>query len=85
VDGAVNLTATQDRAARGRNESATDGYTTVDLRVGAQFLRRVNLKVGVRNLFDVTYTNHLNAKNPFSGARIPEPGRVISTTLSVEL
>jgi iron complex outermembrane receptor protein len=85
VDGAVNLTATQDRAARGRNEGATDGYTTVDLRVGAQFLRRVNLKVGVRNLFDVTYTNHLNAKNPFSGARIPEPGRVISTTLSVEL
>jgi len=84
VDGAVNLAAEQDRVARSRNESATDGYTTVDLRVGAQVLGRVNLKVGVQNLFDVAYTNHLNAKNPFSGARIPEPGRVVSTTLTVE-
>ncbi len=83
VDGSVNLVAEQDRVARFRAESPTDGYTTVDLRVGAQFLRRVNLKVGVKNLFDVAYTNHLNAKNPFSGARIPEPGRVLSTTLTV--
>jgi len=83
VDGAVNLAAEQERVAKLRGESPTDAYTTVDLRVGAQVLRRVNLKVGVRNLFDVAYTNHLNAKNPFSGARIPEPGRVVSTTLSV--
>ncbi len=84
VDGALALTAEQDRVAAFRSESPTDGYTTVDLRVGAQILRRVNLKAGVQNLFDVTYANHLNAKNPFSGARIPEPGRVISTTLSVQ-
>ena len=84
VDGAVNLTAEQDRVAAFRGESPTDGYTTVDLRVGAQFLQRVNLKVGVQNLFDGAYAHHLNAKNPFSGARIPEPGRVVSTTLSVQ-
>ncbi|MFB6229749.1 MAG: TonB-dependent receptor [Salinibacter sp.] len=83
VDGAVNLMAEQDRVARTRKESPTDGYTTADLRVGAQFLRRINLKVGVENLFDVAYSHHLNAKNPFSDARIPEPGRVISTTLTV--
>jgi iron complex outermembrane receptor protein len=83
VDGAVTLAAQQDRVATDRNESPTDGYTTVDLRVGAQMLRRVNLKVGVQNLFDVAYTNHLNAKNPFSGARVPEPGRVLSTTITV--
>jgi len=28
--------------------------------------------------------NHLNAKNPFSGTQIPEPGRVLSTTLTVQ-
>jgi len=39
--------------------------------------------VSAENLLDATYTNHLNAKNPFSGARIPEPGRVVSTTLTV--
>ena len=82
VDGAFTLVAEQDRVAEFRSESPTDGYTTVDLRVGAQFLQRMNLKLGVQNLFDGAYANHLNAKNPFSGARIPEPGRVLSTTLS---
>ena len=83
VDGAVTLVAEQDRVATFRSESPTEGYTTVDLRMGAQVMRHVGLKVGVQNLFDATYAHHLNAKNPFSGARIPEPGRVISTTLTV--
>jgi len=83
LDGTVRLVAEQDRAARARNESPTDGYTTVDLQVGARLMQRVELKVGVKNLFDTTYTNHLNAKNPFTGARVPEPGRVVSTTLTV--
>jgi iron complex outermembrane receptor protein len=84
LDGTLNLVAEQDRVARARSESPTDGYTTVDLQAGARVMQRVKLKVGVRNLLDAAYANHLNAKNPFSGARIPEPGRVISTTLTVE-
>jgi iron complex outermembrane receptor protein len=83
LDGAVHWTAEQDRVAGTRGETATDGYTTVDLQVGAQVLRRVELTAGVENLFDVTYTNHLNAKNPFSGAQLPEPGRVVTTNLTV--
>jgi iron complex outermembrane receptor protein len=83
LDGSVDWTAEQDRVASTRGEAATDGYTTVDLQVGAQVLRRVELTAGVENLFDVTYTNHLNAKNPFSGAQLPEPGRVITTNLTV--
>jgi iron complex outermembrane receptor protein len=84
LDGSVHLTAEQDRVASTRGEAATDGYTTVDLQVGAQVLRRVELTAGVENLFDVTYTNHLNAKNPFSGAQLPEPGRVLTTNLTVQ-
>jgi len=84
LDGTVRFVAEQDRAARSRNETPTDGYTTVDLRAGARIVRRVRLKIGVKNLFDSTYTNHLNAKNPFSAARVPEPGRVVTTTLSVQ-
>jgi iron complex outermembrane receptor protein len=43
----------------------------------------VEVELGVENLFDVTYTNHLNAKNPFTGTPVPEPGRVVTTTLTV--
>jgi len=83
VDGSVRLAADQDHVAEFRRESPTDGYTTVTLQAGARLLERVHLKLGAKNLFDVTYTNHLNAKNPFSGARIPEPGRVLTTNLTV--
>jgi iron complex outermembrane receptor protein len=83
LDAALNLSAEQDRVAASRGESPTDGYATVDLRAGARLLERVELKVAARNVFDVAYTNHLNAKNPFTGARIAEPGRVVSTTLTV--
>jgi iron complex outermembrane receptor protein len=83
VDGSVRLATKQDRVAEFRRESPTDGYTTVNLQVGARLLERLHLKVGAENLFDVTYTNHLNAKNPFTGARIPEPGRMLTTNLTV--
>lgn len=84
LDGAATLVAEQDRVAATRGEELTDGYVTVDLRAGADLLRSITLEVSAENLFDVTYVNHLNAKNPFSGAQIPEPGRVVSTTLSVQ-
>lgn len=66
-----------------RGETATDGYTTADLQVGAKLLQRVEFQAGVQNLFDVTYTNHLNARHPFSGAQVLDPGRVVTTSLTV--
>jgi iron complex outermembrane receptor protein len=84
LEGSVTLTAEQDRVAATRGEEVTDGYTTVDLRTGADLLGNVTLEVSVENLFDEAYVNHLNAKNPFSGEALPETGRVVSTTLSVQ-
>jgi outer membrane receptor protein involved in Fe transport len=69
--------------AETRGETATDGYATVALTAGARFWRRVELEAGVENLFDVTVANHLNAKNPFRGVRVPEPGRVVSLDVTV--
>jgi iron complex outermembrane receptor protein len=79
----VHLAAEQSRTAPTRGEEATDGYTTVDLKTGARLWEQVEVEVGVENLFDVTYTNHLNAKNPFTGTPVPEPGRVLTTALTL--
>ncbi|MFB6280200.1 MAG: TonB-dependent receptor [Salinibacter sp.] len=84
LNGSVTLVAEQDRVATTRGEEATDGYATVGLRAGADLLGNISLKVSVENLLDAQYVNHLNAKNPFSGQPLPEPGRVVSTTLSVQ-
>jgi iron complex outermembrane receptor protein len=83
LDASTTLVAEQTRVARSRGETPTDGYTTVDLRAGLSLLGTARLELGVENLFDAAYVNHLNAKNPFSGAQLPEPGRVLTTNLTV--
>jgi iron complex outermembrane receptor protein len=76
VEAVVNLAGAQDRVAAKRGETPTEGYTTLDLRVGARLLSGLNLRGGVLNATNEFYVNHLNAKNPFTGAQVPEPGRV---------
>ncbi|WP_456428762.1 TonB-dependent receptor domain-containing protein [Rhodocaloribacter sp.] len=77
AEGTTHLVARQTRAALTRGERPTDGYTTADVRVGVSLVRNVSVLFGVNNLFDALYVNHLNAANPFTGARLPEPGRVL--------
>ena len=83
VEPAVRVVAEQDRVAATRGETPTDGYALVRLIAGVRVLNRVQLQAGVENLFDVAYTNHLNAKNPFNGIRVAEPGRVFSLDVTV--
>ncbi|MCB1054300.1 MAG: TonB-dependent receptor [Acidobacteria bacterium] len=74
---AARWVADQDRVATARLELPTEGYTTFDLRGAVEINPRVTVRGGVENLTDEEYTTHLNARNPFTGARIPEPGRRI--------
>lgn len=77
VEASLHAVGEQDRVATSRGEVPTDGYTTADVQAGVQLFDRALLRVGVSNIGDERYINHLNAKNPFSGDRIPEPGRVL--------
>ena len=82
VEGSADLIAGQDRVAESLLELETDSYATVDLRAGVAPLRGINLRVGVDNLFDEGYVNHLNSKNPFTGQQILEPGRIFYVDVS---
>jgi iron complex outermembrane receptor protein len=69
----------QDRVAVSRNEGATPGYQTVDLRAGVGLSNGLTFRGGVLNVFDKYYYDHLNARNPFAlpdRLPVPEPGRV---------
>lgn len=83
VEGTVRLVDDQTRVASTRGETPTEGYTTVDLKGGVTLLQQVSLQFGINNVFDDTYVNHLNAKNPFTGQALPEPGRVVFADLTV--
>lgn len=83
VEGTLHYVDDQNRIATTRGETATDRYTTVDLISGFTVWKKISLQLGVNNLLDVNYTNHLNAKNPFTGMQIPEPGRYFFADLNI--
>lgn len=76
VEGIVHFIDNQDRVAALKGETATKDYTTAELQAGATLWRQLSIQGGVKNISDAQYVNHLNARNPFTGRQIPEPGRV---------
>ena len=71
----MTSTAAQARVAAARFEMPTAGWTTVDLMLGAEMTEGLTLRVGVQNLTDAYYVNHLNSFNPFTRQRIAELGQ----------
>ncbi len=67
----------QDRVALTRGESPTPAHTIADIRAGVRLFDRVQVRGGVLNLTDEFYADHLNARNPFTGDPVPEPGRMV--------
>ena len=73
----------QDHVDSSLEEEPTAGWATVNL--GAGYRRgRWSLALGVTNLFDYFYTEHLSyQRDPFrSGVRVAEPGRAVFLNLS---
>ncbi|MFB6285308.1 MAG: TonB-dependent receptor [Candidatus Bipolaricaulia bacterium] len=84
VETTLSAAAEQDRVARVLGETPTEGYVTLDLKGGIEVGRGVSLEGGVTNLTDTGYVNHLNAKNPYFGTPIPEPGRIFFMEVSYD-
>ncbi len=85
VEGRLHATAQQKRVAASRGEEPTEGHATIDLKAGARLWSGMKLQFGVINLMNKEYTNHLNAKNPFTRQRVSEPGRVLFLNLNYAL
>lgn len=78
----VTSVAGQNRVAAGRMEQTTPGYTLFDVQGGCALGKGLQLSLGVRNLGDKLYVDHLNSRNPFNGQRVTEPGRSFFGNLS---
>ena len=80
-----NITSMQDDISKTFGETKTDGYQTLDLRLGVKPFKDVSLGVAVLNVFDETYHNHLNFSfnNQANFGRVPinESGRNITVFL----
>lgn len=83
IEGTLHLVDEQTRVATARGETPTEGYVTADIQAGGTIWNRVSLQIGIKNITDKQYVNHLNAKNPFTGRPIPEPGRLFFADITI--
>ncbi|HJO03039.1 MAG TPA: TonB-dependent receptor [Acidobacteriota bacterium] len=77
AQGVFRVIGDQNRVATRRGETATEGTELIDLDAGWRTGLGFEINAGVLNLANRRYVNHLNAKNPFLRAAVPEPGRVV--------
>jgi len=87
VETAAYLSGAQSRVAPTRGEIETAGWSTVDVQGGyrlrAATRGEMMLRVGVRNLLDRAYVQHLTSLDAFTRGRILEPGRVVFARVTV--
>jgi iron complex outermembrane receptor protein len=73
------LTAEQNKISKSYDEIPTSGYKIMDLKAGVTPVKDLNLGMGILNLFDKQYNNHLsyafNGQTRFSRTPITEIGR----------
>lgn len=75
---AVRYVAAQDRVSQEFGENTSPAFTTVDLNVTYQPINQLSLGLGVRNVFDVAYYEHLNRSVRALGTPpLYAPGRYI--------
>ncbi|OWW23698.1 TonB-dependent receptor [Zobellia sp. OII3] len=76
------LTSKQDHIASSFGETETDGYNTLDIRLGVIPFKNITIGVAALNVFDTTYHNHLNFafnnQADFGSVPINDPGRNLS-------
>jgi iron complex outermembrane receptor protein len=75
----------QDRVSPEFGESVTPAFTLLDIRAGYAVTSSIQLALGVTNLFDVRYYEHLNRPINMNGMKTPlyAPGRNAYATFSV--
>ena len=80
-----NITSEQSNIARSFGETKTDGYQTLDMRLGLKPIKNITIGVALINAFDKAYNNHLNFsftnQVDFGRTQITEPGRNYSAFL----
>lgn len=77
IDARYRMVAEQNRVSVQFGETATPGFGTLDLRAGIEPVDGLSLGLGVLNVFDVNYYEHLNRtfRNMSESSIIYEPGR----------
>ncbi len=72
----------QDKIDSNFAETETPGFATFGLTLGIIPLENYSIVLGVENIFDKKYSEHLNGNNTYSGGKLLEPGRNLFARLA---
>jgi iron complex outermembrane receptor protein len=73
----------QTRVARSFAETKTPGFSIYNLMAGFKVGRIADITMGMDNIFDTAYSEHLTRRYKFSGLPIYEPGRNFYVNLKI--
>lgn len=80
-----NVISKQNNISKSFGETKTDGYQTLDVRLGAKPIKNITVGLAALNVFDKAYNSHLNFsftnQADFGRTPITEPGRNFSAFL----
>ena len=83
INGQYNIVSEQTNIAETFGETITEGWNTLDIRLGIKPIESLTIGVAVLNVFDEAYNNHLNFsyinQEDFMRTPINDPGRNITT------
>jgi iron complex outermembrane receptor protein len=75
----------QDRISNTYGETETPSFSIVDMKASYIALPKLNLGIGIQNIFDVAYYEHLNRSVRGKERAIYAPGRSFVLSLTLDL
>ena len=75
----------QERISKVYGESNTPAFSVVDLGITYQLLENISTTIGVKNLLDEAYYEHLNRSVKGTNGAIYAPGRNIYFSIALDM
>ncbi len=79
------MVSTQNLVSQAYYESSTPGFNLLNFRMNYIYSNNLSLTLGINNICNTTYYEHLNRRIIGSSSPFYEPGRVIYTNLIIKL
>ena len=81
----IRAVADQKHVSEASYEESTPGYVLANVLVDYTFCKHAGISLGVNNIFDKAYYDHLNRKLLGSAGKLYEPGRTLYINLKIKI
>ncbi len=81
----IRMVAKQNKISKAYDEQNTPGFNLINFKVSYVYSQRLNINLGVNNIFDINYYEHLNRRIIGTHSPFYEPGRLFYTNLIINL